>query len=92
MILVTIAASAVLLALSRDFPAIFGAEVLHGATSAIIGPATQPSAWVFGRRAMSGRIGRNQRFNAAGTELTAASLGVIGSYVSKSATPAVTRK
>ena len=34
-----IAASAVLLALSRDFPAVFAAEVLHGATGAIIGPA-----------------------------------------------------
>jgi len=34
-----IAVSAVLLALSSDFPAVFAAEVLHGATGAIIGPA-----------------------------------------------------
>lgn len=81
-----IVASAVLLALSRDFPAVFAAEVLHGATSAIIGPAIAAvSLGLVGRRAMSGRIGRNQRFNAAGNALTAALLGVIGSYVSKSA-------
>jgi MFS family permease len=81
-----IAASAVLLALSRDFPAVFAAEVLHGATGAIIGPAIAAvSLGLVGRRAMSGRIGRNQRFNAAGNALTAASLGVIGSYISKSA-------
>ena len=65
MILVTIAASAVLLALSRDFPAVFGAEVLQGATGAIIGPAIAAiSLGLVGRRAMSGRIGRNERFNA----------------------------
>jgi predicted MFS family arabinose efflux permease len=81
-----IAASAVLLALSRDFPAVFAAEVLHGATGAIIGPAIAAvSLGLVGRRAMSGRVGRNQRFNAAGNALTAASLGVIGTYVSKSA-------
>ena len=34
---------------------------------------------------MSGRIGRNQRFNSAGNALTAASLGVIGNYISKGA-------
>lgn len=34
-----IAGSAVLPALSRDFPAVVAAEVLHGATGAIIGPA-----------------------------------------------------
>jgi predicted MFS family arabinose efflux permease len=81
-----IAASAMLLALSRDFPAVFAAEVLHGATGAIIGPAIAAvSLGLVGRRAMSGRVGRNERFNAAGNALTAASLGVIGNYVSKSA-------
>jgi len=43
MILITIAASAVLLALSRDFPAVFGAEVLPAPLSARL---SQPSAWV----------------------------------------------
>ena len=63
-----IAASAVLLALSRDFPAVFAAEVLHGPTGAIIRPAIAAiSLGLVGRRAISGRIGRNQRFNAAGT-------------------------
>jgi predicted MFS family arabinose efflux permease len=81
-----IAASAVLLALSPDFPAVFAAEVLHGATGAIIGPAIAAvSLGLVGRRAMSDRIGRNQRFSAAGNALTAASLGVIGNYISKSA-------
>ena len=36
---VMIAASAGLLALSTDLPVVFGAEVLHGATGGIIGPA-----------------------------------------------------
>jgi len=81
-----LAASAVLLASSSDFPAVFAAEVLHGATGAIIGPAIAAvSLGLVGRRAMSGRIGRNQRFNAAGNALTAASLGIIGHYISKSA-------
>jgi predicted MFS family arabinose efflux permease len=81
-----IAASALLLGLSRDFPALFAAEVLYGATGAIIGPAIAAiSLGLVGRRAMSGRIGRNQRFNAAGNALTAALLGVIRSYVPKSA-------
>jgi MFS family permease len=81
-----IAASAILLALSRNFPAVFAAEVLHGATGAIIGPAIAAvSLGLVGRRAMSGRVGRNQRFNAAGNALTAASLGLIGNYISRSA-------
>jgi hypothetical protein len=44
------------------------AEVLHGATGAIIGPAIAAvSLGLFGRRAMSGRIGRNQRSMLLGT-------------------------
>jgi predicted MFS family arabinose efflux permease len=83
---VMIAASAGLLALSTDLPVVFGAEVLHGATGGIIGPAIGAiSLGLVARRAMSGRIGRNHRFDAAGNALTAAFLGVIAKYVSKSA-------
>jgi predicted MFS family arabinose efflux permease len=81
-----IAASAGLLALSTDLPMVFSAEVLHGATGGIIGPAIGAiSLGLVGRRAMSGRIGRNLRFDASGNALTAAGLGVIAQYVSKSA-------
>jgi MFS family permease len=73
-----IGASAILLALWPNLPVVFAAEILHGATGGIIGPAIGAiSLGLVGRRAMSARIGRNQRFDAAGNALTAAGLGVL---------------
>jgi predicted MFS family arabinose efflux permease len=81
-----IATSAVLLALWPTLPIVFAAEALHGATGGIIGPAIGAiSLGLVGRRAMSGRIGRNQRFDAAGNALTAGCLGLIGHAISTSA-------
>lgn len=80
-----IAASALILALWPSFVLVFMAEALHGATAGIVGPAISAvSLGLVGRRAMSRRVGRNHRFDAAGDALTAAGLGVVGSYLAKS--------
>ena len=42
------------------------------------------SLGLVGRRAMSSRIGRNHRFDAAGNALIAGIMGMLGSYVGKS--------
>jgi Na+/melibiose symporter-like transporter len=42
------------------------------------------SLGIVGRRAMSSRVGRNYRFDAAGSALTAVMMGALGSYVGKS--------
>ena len=79
------AASAILLALWPNFPIVLVAEILHGATGGIIGPAIGAiSLGLVGRGAMSSRVGRNQRFDAAGNALTAASLGLTAQWFSKS--------
>jgi MFS family permease len=84
--IVMIAASATLLALVPNFLSVFAAEILHGIAGAIITPAIAAiSLGLVGRSAMSARTGRNQRFNAAGSALTAAAMGVVGQYVAKSA-------
>ena len=76
--IVMIAASATLLALVPNFLPVFSAEILHGIAGAIITPAIAAiSLGLVGRSAMSARTGRNQRFNAAGSALTAAAMGVL---------------
>ncbi|HJU15297.1 MAG TPA: MFS transporter [Stellaceae bacterium] len=81
-----IVASALLLALWPSVPIVFAAEILHGATGGIIGPAIAAiSMGLVGRRAMSRRVGRNHRFDAAGNALTAGCLGLIGHSLSTSA-------
>src|SRR5438876_516190 len=57
-------------------------QALHGATAGIVGPAIAAiSLGLVGRRAMSTRTGRNFRYNAAGNALTAAAMGLLGSYL-----------
>jgi MFS family permease len=81
-----IAVAALILALQPSFPLVLLAEILHGGTAGIIGPAIGAiSLGIVGRRAMSSRIGRNHRFDAAGNALTAGIMGALGSYVGKSA-------
>jgi Major Facilitator Superfamily len=59
---------------------------LHGATAGIIGPAIAAiSLGLAGRHGMSLRIGRNYRFAALGNALTAATTGLLGTYVSNHA-------
>jgi MFS family permease len=81
-----IAASAIILALKPNFPFVVIAEILHGATAGIVGPAIAAiSLGIAGRSGMSSRVGRNFRFAAAGNALTAAVMGALGAYLSNSA-------
>jgi MFS family permease len=83
---ITIAASAVMLALWPSRPLVFAAEILHGVTGGIVGPAIAAiSLGLAGRRGMSSRVGRNFRFAAAGNALTAAAMGVLAVYLSSHA-------
>jgi MFS family permease len=78
-----ICASALTLALAPTFTLVFAAEILQGLSSGLIAPAIAAiSLGLVGRSGMSVRTGRNFRFSAAGTALTAAALGLIGSFVS----------
>lgn len=83
--IVMIAASALIFALHPTYLFVIFAEMLHGATAGLITPAIAAiSLGLVGRRAMSSRIGRNHRFDAAGNALTAGIMGMLGSYVGKS--------
>jgi predicted MFS family arabinose efflux permease len=80
-----IVAAALILALHPTYLFVLFAEVLHGATAGIMTPAIAAiSLGIVGRRAMSSRVGRNHRFDAAGNALAAAIMGVLGSYVGNS--------
>ena len=77
-----IAGAAVILAVHPTFVFVAAAEVLHGLTAGILGPAVAAiSLGLVGRHAMATRVGRNHRFNAAGNVLTAGLMGVLGTYV-----------
>lgn len=77
-----ICAAALILAFLPNFYAVLLAETLHGATAGIITPAIAAiSLGLVGRRAMSMRAGRNYRFSAAGNALTAAAMGLAGTYL-----------
>src|SRR5262249_32238388 len=78
-----ICCAALILALIPTYPLVFAAEVLHGLTAGMVTPALAAiSLGLVGRRAMSARTGRNFRFAAFGTALTAAVLGLVGHFVS----------
>ena len=78
-----ICAAALILALWPTPALVFVAETLHGLSSGVITPTIAAiSLGLVGRRAMSLRTGRNFRFSAAGTALTALTLGAIGSLIS----------
>jgi MFS family permease len=77
-----IAIAALILALHPTFVFVLIAEVLHGLTAGILGPAIAAiSLGLVGRRAMSLRVGRNHRYDAAGNALTAAAMGLLGKYL-----------
>jgi len=83
--IIMIAAAALIFALHPTFMFVLFAEILHGASAGIMTPAIAAiSLGIVGRRAMSCRIGRNHRFDAAGNALTAGIMGALGSYVGKS--------
>src|SRR5207244_12679989 len=65
---------------------LFVAEILHGSSAGLVGPAIAAiSLGIAGRHAMSSRIGRNYRFAGAGNAVTAAFMGALGAYVSNHA-------
>jgi MFS family permease len=83
---VMIAISALMLALWPSYELVFLAEVLHGATAGVVGPAIAAiSLGLTGRAGMSLRVGRNYRFSAAGNVLTAGAMGALGVYATSSA-------
>jgi len=80
--IVMVAGAAAIFAFLPDFAMVFVAEILHGTTAGIITPAIGAiSLGLVGQRGMSLRTGRNFRFAAAGSALTAAVLGVAGTYL-----------
>ena len=84
--IVLIAVAGLILAVRPTFPAVTVAEILHGLTAGLIGPAIGAiSLGIVGRRAMSSRVGRNHRFDAAGNALTAGAMGVLGNFAGKGA-------
>jgi MFS family permease len=80
-----LAGAALILALRPSFAFVAIAEILHGMTAGIIGPAIAAiSLGIVGQRAMSCRAGRNHGFQAGGNALTAILLGLSGAYIAKS--------
>jgi len=81
--IVMVAGAAAIFAFVPTFAMVFVAESLHGLTAGIITPSIGAiSLGLVGRRAMSLRTGRNFRFAAAGSALTAGVLGIAGTYLS----------
>lgn len=81
--LVLTGAGALLIALWPRFVPVVAAEIIHGMSSSILGPAIAAIALgLVGHRALSGRLGRNDRYQGLGTGLTAVAMGVLGSLVS----------
>jgi MFS family permease len=81
-----IAVSALILALWPSFSLVFAAEILHGLSVGLVGPAIAAiSLGLAGRHGMSSRIGRNYRFAGAGNAATAAFMGALGAYLSNNA-------
>jgi MFS family permease len=84
--IVAIGAAALILAFSSSFVLVMIAELLHGVTAGIITPAIGAiSLGLVGRRAMSLRTGRNYRYAAGGHAMTAAMMGLAGTFYSPSA-------
>jgi MFS family permease len=81
-----VATAALILALKPGLPWVFLAEVLQGSTGGVITPAIAAiSLGLVGRQAMAVRTGRNYRFSAGGSALTAGLMGAAGTYLSDSA-------
>jgi MFS family permease len=78
-----LAGAALTFALTSSFALLFFGEILHGLTAGIITPAIAAiSLGLVGRRSMALRTGRNFRFAAAGSALTALIMGLVGTLVS----------
>jgi len=81
-----ISVAALILALAPSWPMVIAAEILHGATAGLIGPAIAAiSLGLVGRAGMALRAGRNFRFAAAGNVLTALAMGALGTWATNHA-------
>jgi MFS family permease len=84
--LAIVAGCALTLALWPSFWPVAIAEILHGSTAGVIRFSMAALALgLCGHRALSGRLGRNQRFNSLGTAATAALMGIVGHIFSPAA-------
>jgi MFS family permease len=84
--LAMIAGGAMIFALWPSFWPVVAAELLHGGTGGVIKPALAAlGLGLVGHRALSHRLGRNQRFNSFGNALTAGLMGVLGRFASTQA-------
>ncbi len=78
-----IAASALIYATWPIFPAVLVAATMQAAASCVLGPAIAAiSLGLVGYAAIGERFGRNARFAAVGTGLSAAVMGAIGHFFS----------
>jgi len=81
-----ISVSALILALRPTWPLVIAAEVLHGVTAGLVGPAVAAiSLGLVGRAGMALRAGRNFRFAASGNVLTALAMGALGTWATNHA-------
>jgi MFS family permease len=84
--LAAIASSALLLAFFPHPLIVFSAAVLYGSTGGVIKPALSAIALgLVGHREFSGRVGRNQRYNAFGNAASASLMGVLAHFTGQRA-------
>jgi MFS family permease len=78
-----IALSALVYALFPIFPAVLAAAILHAAASCVLGPSIAAiSLGLVGHARIGERFGRNARFAAIGSGLSAAAMGAFGYFFS----------
>ena len=81
--IVVVGLSALMIGLWPTFAVVLIAMVLQGATGGLIGPAIPAvSLGLVGQTAFAERLGRNQRFQSAGSLMAAGFMGVLGYVLS----------
>ncbi len=81
--IIIVGLSALTIGMAPTFPVVFVALVLQGTTGGFLGPAIPAvSLGLVGQSALGERLGRNQRFQSAGSLATAGLLGVLGYVLS----------
>ena len=84
--LALIAAGSLLIGFFPAYLPVMGGELLHGVTGGAVQSALAAiGLGLVGHRAYHTRVGRNQRFASLGAALTAAAMGVLGTFVSPGA-------
>ena len=84
--LALIAAGALIFAFFPSVPMVFLAEILHGCTGGVIRPALAGiGLGLVGHPALSGRLGRNHRYDSYGNAATAALMGLLGHFAARQA-------